>query len=372
MGPYVARPPSLILRQPSDGRERERSGSKAGGRGGLVCAREPKRGVPHRARESAVRSDRAIMAASAAAATAGVSFDPGHNDVVHDVQFDYYGRRIATASSDRTVKIFEVLGSEQRLVADLAGHEGPVWQVAWGHPKFGNLLASCSFDQRIIVWKEVSEGSWSIMYQSPQGLHEASINAIAFAPQEVGLSLAAASSDGSISIITYDPNSGNWGTDKIPNAHALGCLGVSWGPAFQSGAMVSPSTGPIQPVKSLTSCGCDNVAKVWTFSDAHGKWMQQGQDLAGHTGWVRDVAWAPSIGMPCSTIATASEDGNVMIWSQPPQSAGWEGKILSQFGGPVWRVSWSVSGGVLAVSDSKNAVTLWKETVDGTWEKISQ
>ena len=27
---------------------------------------------------------------------------------------------------------------------------------------------------------------------------------------------------------------------------------------------------------------------------------------------------------------------------------------------------------LLAVSDSKNAVTLWKETVDGTWEKISQ
>lgn len=46
-------------------------------------------------------------------------------------------------------------------VADLLGHEGPVWQVAWGHPKFGNLLASASFDHRAIVWKEGPNGSWS-------------------------------------------------------------------------------------------------------------------------------------------------------------------------------------------------------------------
>ena len=44
---------------------------------------------------------------------------------------------------------------------DLLGHEGPVWQVAWGHPKFGALLASASFDHRVIVWKEGPDGAWS-------------------------------------------------------------------------------------------------------------------------------------------------------------------------------------------------------------------
>lgn len=28
-------------------------------------------------------------------------------------------------------------------------HEGPVWEVAWAHPKFGNLLASCSYDRKV-------------------------------------------------------------------------------------------------------------------------------------------------------------------------------------------------------------------------------
>ena len=38
---------------------------------------------------------------------------------------------------------------------------------------------------------------------------------------------------------------------------------------------------------------------------------------------------------------------------------------------PVWRVSWSITGNILAVSDGKDNVTLWKEAVDGQWQQIS-
>ena len=39
-------------------------------------------------------------------------------------------------------------------------HDGPVWQVAWAHPKFGCILASCSYDGRVVIWKE-ENGAWS-------------------------------------------------------------------------------------------------------------------------------------------------------------------------------------------------------------------
>lgn len=39
----------------------------------------------------------------------------------HDAQMDYYGTRLATCSSDRTVKIFDVRNGGQILVADLRG-----------------------------------------------------------------------------------------------------------------------------------------------------------------------------------------------------------------------------------------------------------
>ena len=33
----------------------------------------------------------------------------------------------------------------------LCSHEGPVWQVSWAHPKFGTILASCSYDRKVMI-----------------------------------------------------------------------------------------------------------------------------------------------------------------------------------------------------------------------------
>jgi WD40 repeat protein len=45
-------------------------------------------------------------------------------------------------------------------------HTGPVWQVAWAHPKYGHILASCSYDGKVLIWKEQqvqgsAPGSWA-------------------------------------------------------------------------------------------------------------------------------------------------------------------------------------------------------------------
>lgn len=37
-------------------------------------------------------------------------------------------------------------------------HTAPVWQLAWAHPSFGSILASCSYDGRVFIWKEVGAG----------------------------------------------------------------------------------------------------------------------------------------------------------------------------------------------------------------------
>lgn len=39
-----------------------------------------------------------------------------------------------------------------------------MWQVAWAHPMFGNILASCSYDRKVIIWKE-ENGAWDKMYE---------------------------------------------------------------------------------------------------------------------------------------------------------------------------------------------------------------
>ena len=59
-----------------------------------------------------------------------------------------------------------------------------MWQVAWAHPKFGNIVASCSYDRKVssaslisnadlvilyvciqvIIWKETN-GTWGKLYE---------------------------------------------------------------------------------------------------------------------------------------------------------------------------------------------------------------
>ena len=101
--------------------------------------------------------------------------------------------------------------------------------------------------------------------------------------------------------------------------------------------------------------------------------------LPEHTDWVRDVSWSPS-GLLKSYIASGSQDKTVKIWTCAPDSVtqgtqGSEGEWKAttlEFESVVWRVSWSLSGNVLAVSQGDNKVGLWRESVKGEWEKVRE
>lgn len=89
--------------------------------------------------------------------------------------------------------------------------------------------------------------------------------------------------------------------------------------------------------------------------------------LQGHTDWVRDVAWSPSVLLSKSYIASCSQDKTVRIWtSTPEQPNEWQSTVLN-FDVALWRVNWSLSGNVLAVSGADNKVSLWKEDLKGQW-----
>lgn len=103
------------------------------------------------------------------------TIDTHHSSNIHDAQLDYYGKKLATASSDCKINIFEVVGDTQHNQLDsLSGHAGPVWQVGWAHPKFGVLLASCSYDKSVIIHRESPPGTWSPVHKHE--LHTSSVN----------------------------------------------------------------------------------------------------------------------------------------------------------------------------------------------------
>ena len=76
--------------------------------------------------------------------------------------------------------------------------------MTWSHPRFGNLIATCGFDRKIIVWRETNNSRWEKIYEYSE--HKNSVNCIAFANHEFGLILLAGSSDGFISLHEYKSN----------------------------------------------------------------------------------------------------------------------------------------------------------------------
>ncbi|XP_051549554.1 protein SEC13 homolog isoform X2 [Myxocyprinus asiaticus] len=198
---------------------------------------------------------------------------------------------------------------------------------------------------------------------------EFEVNSVCWGPYDFGLILACGSSDGAISVLTCSGD-GHWDIKKINNAHTIGCNAVSWAPAVVPGSLIEQPTGQ-KPnyIKRFVSGGCDNLVKLWKEED--GQWKED-QKLEAHSDWVRDVGWAPSIGLPTSTIASCSQDGRVFIWTcDDPMGNTWTAKLLHKFNDVVWHVSWSITGNILAVSGGDNKVTLWKESVDGQWACIS-
>lgn len=279
----------------------------------------------------------------------------------------------------------------------------------------------------MLIWKEQQgqgsvSGGWSKVKEHT--LHTASgellrhlcfllltgaVNSVSWAPHELGAMLACASSDGKISVLTFKSeysfthftththngtiDDGQWGADLF-DGHAIGCNAVSWSPAILPGSLITPQQTqnaqgqpmPSPSVKRFASAGCDNLVKIWGYREDTQSWVEE-EVLEGHTDWVRDVAWAPNIGLPRSYIATASQDRTVLIWTKDSPTSSWVKTALdpsstytSTGGAPpppgkfpdvVWRVSWSLAGNLLAVSCGDGKVTLWKENLKGVWECVS-
>lgn len=306
-------------------------------------------------------------------------------------------------------------------------HSGPVWQVAWAHPKYGHILASCSYDGKVLIWKE--QGPATNAPQSGSGnwtkIKEYTAHS---ASGELGGDLQRRWSDPfDISkrrvlgtprtgchrclrlfrrkdfrphLPKYAPNvfcsrpesnnsfvdDGQWNVDLF-DGHVGGCTAVSWAPATLPGSLINPSATPTPnpatnappppPVKRFVSAGCDNKVKIWVYRTQTSTWAVE-DTLEGHSDWVRDVSWAPNIGLPRSYVATASQDKTVCIWTKDSPNAPWVKTVLEggaaggKFPDVVWRVSWSLAGNILAVSCGDGKVTLWKENLKGAWECVSE
>ena len=69
-------------------------------------------------------------------------------------------------------------------------------------------------------------------------------------------------------------------------------------------------------------------------------------------------------------IATCSEDRTCKVWKFDGKAQWIEKKISFQV--PLWKVSWSQIGNLLAISGADNKVHVMSEEPNGEWKEIQQ
>lgn len=309
--------------------------------------------------------------------------DTKHEGTIHDAQYDYYGRRLATCASDGSIQIFDVTkdnsarGETTIELASIKAHNGPIWQLAWAHPKFGNVLASCGFDKKVSVWREMKANDWQEIISFDQ---QASVNAIAWAPWECGLKLLACCADGTISLFARRPDD-QWEAPITFSAHDSSVNSVSWANLHSGNDYFAEEyNDKYAPLPKFASGSCDKSVKVWEYQENSSNKFVAVANLKGqdsHTDWVRDVSWCTSVGAPYETLVSCAEDGTVIFWKNSKAGQNDFQRVdMKKCEGPAWRLSFSFGGNLLAVSsagqNSENLVDIYKENEQGNWDKVSR
>ncbi|KAH8761866.1 hypothetical protein F5882DRAFT_431506 [Hyaloscypha sp. PMI_1271] len=215
----------------------------------------------------------------------------GHSSSVSSVAFSHDSRLLASASDDNTVKVWDIaIGTLQQT---LEGHSSLVSSVAFSHES--KLLVSASWDKTVKVWNAAT----GVLQQTLEG-HSSWVNSVAFSHDSK--LLVSASSDNTVKQTLEGHSASNDETVKV------------WDIAIAKATLQQTLEGHNDWVRSiafshnsklLASAVDDCTVKVW-----HAATGILRQTLKGHSGWLRSVAFSHN----SKLLASASNDGTVKVW----------------------------------------------------------
>ncbi|KAH6883591.1 hypothetical protein B0T10DRAFT_445998 [Thelonectria olida] len=241
----------------------------------------------------------------------------GHSHGVWSVAFSPNDELVASASADKTVRLWR---RDDGNCIQVLQHRKMVWSVAFSPD--GELVASASEDKTVRLW-DINDGKCVRVLQG----HEKEVRSVAFSPD--GKLLASASEDKIVRLWRRD----NGMCIHILEGHEDRVNSIAFSPDSEL----------------VASASSDETIWLWCCDDGDECFRVH----QGHKGWVTRVAFSPD----GELVASASSDKTVRLWRRN------NGKCIKVLEGHEEEVYWVAFSpdGELVVSVSQDEITrLWR------------
>lgn len=282
------------------------------------------------------------------------------SDCVYSLAFSPDGRHIASGGEDRAVQVWNVTNGSK--VMTLRGHDAAIWGLAFSPDN--KLIVSGSDDKTIKVWDATS----GVEVKTLQG-HDADLYMVTFSPD--GKHIASSSSDKTIKL--WDVATGTeiktlhghkkwvWPVVYSPDGTHIVTGGGDktikvWDTTTGAERMtLHGHSGAVNSIvfnldgKQIISGSDDRTIKVWDIDTG-----DEIMTLRGHANGVESVAFNPVV----ERIYSASDDGTIKVWNPFIESEFFTLRGIRGF----WNVVFSPDGERIAAAGGPNVIKLWDAT----------
>ncbi|HEX7734421.1 MAG TPA: protein kinase, partial [Ktedonobacteraceae bacterium] len=229
---------------------------------------------PDGTRLASASHDRTVQVWNASNGSALFSYQ-GHSSKVNAVSWSVDNKRVASASDDGKVQIWN--GDNGNNMLTYAQHNGIVNAVAWSSG--GHHLASASDDRTVRIWTSAL-GTTEFVYHKQNGV----VNTVAWSPN--GSRVASAGSDS----IVREWNATTGASILLYRGHSARVNAVAWSP---NGSRIA-------------SASDDRTVQIWDATTGKTIFIYR-----GHRAEVKALAWSPD----SQRIASASYDHTIQVWN---------------------------------------------------------
>ena len=229
--------------------------------------------------------------------------------------------------------------------------QSPAWQCTFS--RNADWLACCfgAPDPCIRIWrKQQQQQEWEL-HSTLEGIHQRTIRSIAFCP--LGMILAAASFDATVSLWEYSKENDEWECTTQLEGHENEVKCVVWN-----------ATGSL-----LATCGRDKSVWLWeTFLEGSiGGSMDNELEciavLNGHEGDVKTIEFAPSHGQwgdGDEILISAGYDDTIKVWAEDAGDWYCAASITDIHKDTIWSLAVSPGGGRLVSASADGCLSILK------------